>query len=283
LVSWIKLSKIKESLRPDDILATDDVNRLIAGTDSIYFKAWISLAFESGARFNELKQLRYKDFKETNQGLTVVIPTSKSDAIRPSILLPLSSNYIRNLIAHAMMKETDLIFPMSRQGVAKHLEEIQAEAGITKPVTPHKFRHAQATDMTKRNYTEAIIRAKLGWKKDSRMASRYTHLNNNAVVEATLMNGGKMPDQAILTEIKPGAKVTLVDAAMQFSKLTEENQELKTRMEKMEQIISKMFIGQGDVYIEDGIGVLSLTPEQKEAEIQKASDWVNKKPTKPPG
>jgi site-specific recombinase XerD len=240
LVSWIKLIQIKEKLKPDDILDTDDINKLIESTASIYFKAWIALAFESGARFNELKQLRYKDFKETNQGLIVTIPTSKSDAVRPAILLLASSNYIRNLKAHAMMKESDLIFPMSRQNVALHLEEIKKQAGITKPITPHKFRHAQATDMTKRNYTEAIIRAKLAWKPGSRMPSRYQHLNSNAVVEATLANGGKMPESPALTEVKQGDKITLVDAAMQFSKLSEENVSLKAEMEKTNEYLKKL-------------------------------------------
>ena len=234
VVSWIKLISIKECLRPDDILDTNDVNSLIESTDSIYFKAWIALAFESGARFNELQQLRYKDFKETNQGLIVTIPTSKSDATRPAILLPASSNYIRNLKAHSMMKETDIVFSMCRQGVADNLDKIKKRAGIKKPITPHKFRHAQATDMVKRNYTEAIIRAKLAWKAGSRMPSRYQHLSSNSVVEATLANGGKLIDVAPITEMKSGEKVSLVDAAMQFSKLTEENKELKAKMESQE-------------------------------------------------
>lgn len=241
IVDWIKLLQIKESLNSDDILSTDDINALIESTDSIYFKAWISIAFESGARFNEIKQLRYKDFKETSEGLIVTIPTSKNDALRPAILLPASSNYVRNLKAHAMLNESDIVFPMSRQNTAKHLEEIQEKAGITKPITPHKFRHAQATDMVKRNYTDAIIKAKLGWKKNSRMASRYTHLDNQSVIEATLRNGGKIPDSKPITEIKPGNKVTLIDAAMQFSKLSEENRELKDRIGTTESYLERLF------------------------------------------
>ncbi|MCZ7372040.1 MAG: tyrosine-type recombinase/integrase [Candidatus Methanoperedens sp.] len=240
LVSWIKLIQIKETLRPDDILDTDDINKLIESTDSIYFKAWISFAFESGARFNEIKQLRYKDFKETTEGLVVTIPTSKSDALRPAILLPGSSNYIRNLKAHSMMNESDPVFPMSRQNVAWHLVETRDKAGIQKPITPHKMRHAQATDMTKRNYTDAIIKAKLGWKKDSRMPARYIHLSNNAVIEATLRNGGKMPDSIPITEIKQGDKITLVDAAMQFSKLSEENEEIKKDNQDLKEKIKLM-------------------------------------------
>lgn len=134
-----------------------------------------------------------------------------------------------------MMNESDQIFPMSRQNTAKHLEEIQLKAGIKKPITPHKFRHAQATDMVKRNYTEAIIRAKLAWKSGSRMPARYQHLNTNAVIEATLRNGGKLPDKTPITEIKEADKITLVDAAMQFSKLTEENKTLKAQLTEQQQ------------------------------------------------
>ena len=231
LVSWIKLITIKESLVAEDILTTDDVNTLIEATDNLYMKAWISLAFESGARFNEIERLKWKDFKETTDGLIVTIPTSKNDALRPAILLAGSGNYIRNFKAHSMTNENDSIFPLTRQGTANHLDIIKEKAKIEKQVTPHKFRHAQACDMVKRNYTEAIIKSKMGWKKNSNMSSRYIHLDNQAVIDATLRNGGKVMEHKPITEIKQADKITLVEAAGQFLKLSEENKELKEMLE----------------------------------------------------
>jgi site-specific recombinase XerD len=240
LVSWIKLIKISEALNSDEVLNTDDVNRLLEASDNMYLKAWISIAFESGARFNEIKQLRYKDLKETSEGMIAAIPTSKNDAIRPSILLTASSNYLRNLKAHTMMSDTDIIFPMSRQGLSKHLKAIQTKAGITKPCNPHRMRHAQATDMVLRGYNESIIKAKMGWTKRSNMASRYVHLNDQSVIDATLRTGGKVTNTKPITELKQADKITLVDAAMQFNKLTDENRELKERLDGIEHILASV-------------------------------------------
>jgi site-specific recombinase XerD len=234
LVSWIKLIKISESLNADEVLNTEDINRLLDATDNMYFKAWISVAFESGARFNELQRIHWKDMKESSEGMVASIPTSKNDAIRPSILLTASAGYLRNLKAHAMMQEDDIIFPMSRQGLARNLNDIKAKAGILKAINPHRFRHAQATDMMHRGYNESIIKAKLGWSKKSQMISRYTHLNDQSVIDATLMKGGKVINMKPIVDMKQAEKISLVDAGMQFNRLMDENVELKERLIRIE-------------------------------------------------
>jgi hypothetical protein len=115
------------------------------------------------------------------------------------------------------------------------LHRIASDAGITKPIHCHLLRHAQATDMVKRSYNEAIIRKKLGWSSTSPVIARYQHLNDEDVINATLENHDKLPQTAApRIEIKEADRLSLVDAAMQFSKLTEENSELKTRLDEMD-------------------------------------------------
>jgi site-specific recombinase XerD len=55
------------------------------------------------------------------------------------------------------------IFDLTKRTTHEMLGIIGKKAGITKKVNHHKFRHAQATDMVRRGYNEAIIRRKLGW------------------------------------------------------------------------------------------------------------------------
>lgn len=71
------------------------------------------------------------------------------------------------------------------------LKIIANKTGIEKPVTCHKFRHAQATDMVVRGYQESIIRKKLGWTNDSRMIATYTHFVDDDVINATLEKSGQ--------------------------------------------------------------------------------------------
>ncbi len=236
LVEWIQLVKQKETLRADDILTVDDVNRLLDATEGIYWKAYIAFLFESGCRSAEAQKLTFKDFKETNEGIIVDIPTDKTSAGFRRVLLVASGEYIRLLKAYTSLPADNAIFYMSESYAYQKLKEIAERAGITKPMSPHKFRHAQATLMVHQEFQESIIRKKLGWTPTSTMISRYQHLNDNAVVEATLRKDGKMPGKIVITHLKAAEGLTPVDAAtkMQLSKLSEEINKLKERNKEYE-------------------------------------------------
>lgn len=236
LIEWIKKKRPKESLHPNDILNTDDINRMIETTESPYYKAVIAFLFESGCRISEARALKYRDFKDTDSGMIVNTPTNKTAAGLRKIIIPFSSQYIRNLKLYSGLTDDDYVFKIKTWQTDNMLKIIAEKAGIEKPVSAHKFRHAQATDLVKRGYNEAIIRKKLGWTPTSTMIARYQHLNDEDVINATLENNGKLPQTAApRIEIKEAERLSLVDAAMQFSKLSEENRELKERLETFEQ------------------------------------------------
>jgi integrase/recombinase XerD len=259
IVSWIKFVKPKESLKSDDILTPDDINKMIESTDSHYWKALIAFLFETGCRKSEVQKIRYKDLQDTDKGMIVNIQTMKNSMGFRKVIIPFSSQYIRNLKTYTNAKPNDIVFHLCYSHTYDTLLEIAQKAGIKKPISPHKFRHAQATDLVKRGYNEAIIRKKLGWTPTSPMIARYQHLNDEDVINATLENTGKLPMTAApRIEIKEAERVTLVDAAMQFSKLTEDNETLKadnetlkTEMETMRKDMEKIqeFIKMGGMEI----------------------------------
>lgn len=233
LVDWITGMKIKETLKSDDILTTEDVNLMIESTENLYAKAVIAFLFETGARISEARSLKYKDLIETSEGVIVHISTTKTGAGFRKLIIPFSAQYIRNLKLYKGAGNDDHVFYLSAQRHQILVKEIAKKAGITKPMSPHKFRHAQATDMVKRGYNETIIRKKLGWTPTSPIIARYQHMNDEDVINATLEQAGTAaPKNRVLSEIKEADKLTLVDAAMQFSKLSEENETLKAEMEK---------------------------------------------------
>lgn len=233
-VDWIVKIKPKETLKSDDILSTDDINKMLEATDSHYYKAFISFLYETGCRFSEAHSLKYKDFTETNEGMVVNIPTTKTSAGYRKTIIPFSSQYIRNLKVYISANPEDIVFSVSNWQSNNMLHQIATKAGITKPVNCHEFRHAQATAMVQLGYNEAIIRKKLGWSPTSSMIARYQHLNDDDVINATLSNTGKMPKTAVRVEMKEAEKLTLVDASQQFSKLSDENAELKEKVAKLE-------------------------------------------------
>lgn len=242
IVEWIVKIRPKETLKSDDILSTDDINKMLEATDSHYYKAFIAFLYETGCRFSEAHSLKYKDFMETNEGMIVNIATTKTGAGYRKTILPFSSQYIRNLKVYLSAKPDDIVFSICNWQSNNMLQKIGTKAGITKPVNCHEFRHAQATAMVQLGYNEAIIRIKLGWSPTSGMIARYQHLNDEDVINATISNTGKIPKTAVRTEMKEAEKLSLVDAAMQFSKLSEENRELRQEVEIMKASISEDMI-----------------------------------------
>lgn len=232
VTDWIKAKPVIETLKSDDILTPDDINAMIESTDNHYAKALIAFLFETGCRISEALALNFKDLQDTDSGIIVNIPTTKTAAGFRKVIIPFASQYLRNLKTYTGAKNSDKIFKLKYTRTSHIIEEAAKKAGIEKSVTPHKFRHAQATDLVKRGYNEAIIRKKLGWTPRSGMIERYQHLNDDDVINATLENTGKLPQTAApRVEIKEANKITLVEASMQFSKLTEENSELKAKMD----------------------------------------------------
>lgn len=143
LVSWIERKPAKESLKSDDILTTDDINAMINATDSYYWKALIAFLYETGARISEATKLKYQDFQDTDHGMIVNIPTTKTAAGFRKVILPFSSQYIRNLKTLANVKNEDIVFGFTYPHHYNTLVKIAQAAKITKPISPHKFRHAQ--------------------------------------------------------------------------------------------------------------------------------------------
>ncbi len=240
IVQWIILKRAKETLKPDDVLTSDDVNKLIDVTDSHYYKAMIAFLFESGCRFSEAHSLKYHDLKETDAGMIVHIPTTKTAAGYRKVILPFSAQYIRNLKTYLNAKSDDVVFNVGNHQSNAILHTLAKKAGIDKPCHCHSFRHSQATTAVQLGYNEAIIRKKLGWSATSTMIARYQHLSDEDVINATLSNTGKIPKTAVRTEIKEAQKLSLVDAAMQFSRLSEENEMLKKDMQDMKELLHQI-------------------------------------------
>ena len=81
---------------------------------------------------------------------------------------------------------------------------------------------------------EDIIKKKMGWSPSSPMIARYTHPNDDAVIQATLKLQGRERDARKPTNITQPEKLSIQDAAGQFFKLEEENSQLKARLDEME-------------------------------------------------
>lgn len=233
LVDWMKVRKLKETLKSDDILNPEDINELLEACNDYYDKALISFLYESGCRISEAQRLKWKDLQDTTEGIIVSVPTKKTSAGYRKMILPFSSQYLRNLQIYSYSKPDDFIFPLSYRTHAGRIQIIKEKAGIKKPFTAHKLRHAQATQLVKDGVQEAIIRKKLGWSASSPMIARYQHLNDDAVIDATLevmgIDNGRKPKKPV--NINQPAKLSITEATGRLFEIEEENVQLKKDME----------------------------------------------------
>jgi len=242
-VKDLKVKFPKIGLKASDILTPEDVNKMIISATLPRDKALIAALFESGARISELIAIRVKDLQETPQGMKVLIPGTKTgEEYRPCLLIN-SAQYIRNHVIYPPLKVDDKVFDFTSVTAQRIVKDAAKKAEITKPVSPHKLRHSQATYMTRKGYQESIIRAKMGWTGESKMVARYTHLDGQDVLNATLEKEGHkehITNTELIKPITPGVPISIADPSMEFARINNENIELKSRLENVEKMISSI-------------------------------------------
>lgn len=232
LVSWVKLKKLRDTLTPEQTLTPEDINKLLQSADNHYDKALIAFLYDAGCRISEAQRIKWKDLQDTSDGIIVSIPTKKTNAGFRKVILPFASQYLKNLKIYSYGQDNDFIFPFVYRTHCQRIARIREESGINKPFTCHKLRHAQATQLVKDGVQEGIIRLKMGWSPTSAMIARYTHPNDDSVIEATLRTRGKKKETIKPVDIVQPDKLTLQDAAGQLFKLQEENSRLKSEIER---------------------------------------------------
>ena len=226
LVKDIKIKQSKGTLEPHDILSPDDITAMIKATENRRYKAIMAILYETGARVSELIGIRVKDIEETEGGMICTIKNEKT-AKRTGIgyrkvPLIMAAGYVRNYLLYVNLNKEDQLFDLNRNSINSTLKRIGRMAGIKKPVSPHKFRHAGATKDVIEGMQESIIRQKYGWTNDSNMISRYIHLNDNAVVEAVF--GQDSNGKPIQVET---ADETIIEA------LQRQNAEMKNQVDEL--------------------------------------------------
>ncbi len=233
VVDWIKMKSLRETISPEQTLTPDDINKLLEVADNPYDKALIAFLYDAGCRISEAQRIKWKDLQDTTDGIIVSIPTKKTSAGYRKVILPFSSQYLKNLKIYSYGEDNDFIFRWNYRAHAQRLQNIREKSGIQKPFTCHKLRHAAATELVLQGVQEGIIKKKMGWSPSSPMIARYTHPNDDAVIQATLKIHGKERDVRKPINIIQPEKPSLTDAYGQFFKIQEENQQTKEQLENL--------------------------------------------------
>ena len=246
LVSWIKLKKPAEKLKPDDILTTEEINALLEAADGGYWKALLSFLWDAGCRISEAMSLRWRDLTFTVDGIKTSIPNHKTGGSRP-VILPVCKNYMMNLKTFSNGKPDDIIFNKDYRYMARHILKIKDRAAVVCPsltnkkVSFHMFRHASATESVRRNIRIATLKRKYGWSDKSTVYNRYVHLSDTDHDEEILRIAGKESTPRVpIVNIQEDKLVSIIETAdMVFElerKMGEKDKELTEIKDKQEQI-----------------------------------------------
>ena len=170
-----KIELAKTSTREIDVLSSDELRRLLnapQGEDlrSLRDRAILELLFSSGMRVSELVSLdRYIDLNKDE--LTI---RGKGDKLRLVFL----SDKAKKALKKYLDKRTDMdealfvrlqknqnkneSLRLTTRSVERIVKHYAQKAGITKNITPHKLRHAFATDLLQNGADIRAVQALLG-------------------------------------------------------------------------------------------------------------------------
>lgn len=219
-IRWIKSTlDNKQKKLPKGLLNDSEIKRMLTVAKVPRDRAIIMLLFECGFRISELCALKKSDVVFIEQGVRICVPEGTKTGSR-SILAINSAPFLATYLASHPTKENDgfvflgqhwitqggkkrrIYSQIGAPGIAKMLRLLAKEAGITRRIYPHLFRHSAATTLAK-FLSEQELKVYMGWTPGSNMASVYVHLSGKDVDDALLRMHGQLAPKAQEDKLAP--------------------------------------------------------------------------------
>lgn len=187
-----------------DLFTEDEVFAMIKAAKTPKDKALIALLYEGAFRIGEIGSLTWGDVRFTDWNLQVNT-AGKTDkpryiplVIARPYLAAWKDVYPKEITDRAFVFLTNIRYePLQYQGLVKQLRIIAKNAGITKHLTPHVFRHSRVTHLLQKGVPESTIKMICWGNLDTDMLKTYAHLCNGDIDRATAeLNGIVPPDVA---------------------------------------------------------------------------------------
>lgn len=186
----------KKSQKLPNTLSVEEVEKIIETPDTskilgIRDRGILEVLYATGIRVSELIELKPGDL-HLSMGLLKTIGKGDKERIIP--LGDYAIHWVQRYLAEARPiltkkhpDESHLFVnshgqKLSRQGIWKNLKAIVREAGITKTVTPHTFRHSFATHMLENGADLRTVQELLG-HADISTTQIYTHVTKKRMTD----------------------------------------------------------------------------------------------------
>ncbi|MDI6877527.1 MAG: tyrosine-type recombinase/integrase [Methanomicrobiales archaeon] len=173
---------------PEDLWSVEEIQKLIEACKYSRDRAVVSLLYESGCRISELGRLRWKDATFDPYGVKLYLDDRKEDKKRYA-RLTMARAYLATWKADCPDASPDAPMftnlqdksPVEYITIIRLLERLKKDAGITKRLTPHLFRHSRITHMIAQNYQESVIKKTMWNNLNTKMLETYVSLGEDDI------------------------------------------------------------------------------------------------------
>jgi integrase/recombinase XerD len=181
-----------------DVLTRDEIQRMENVAKAERDKLLIRLLADCGLRLGELLGLRVEDLSEPKRGEFALKVHGKGSRDRLVPLAPALHRRLRRYLAGRRADARDHVFvalrkgadgryaPLTESGVGQAVRVLATEAGITKRVYPHLFRHSFATEWLRRGGNIISLQRVLGHADLSMIQGVYSHLDSSDDYQAAM-------------------------------------------------------------------------------------------------
>jgi len=186
-----KIQRVYEPRKIPEVLSIEEVTRLLEATDSLKYKAALSIGYGSGLRASEIVHVKITDIDSDRMLLRIEDGKGQQDRnamLSPGLLKILRSWYRQGRAEQKMLPGGWLfpgqnpVNPLTARQVRRAFHIARDAAGIDKRVALHSLRHAFATHLLERGVDIRVIQVLLGHKKITN-TMRYSHVATNLLRE----------------------------------------------------------------------------------------------------
>lgn len=256
MFDFIKLDGNRE-VNPQKInekafLTEEELEKMLRYAQNFKEKAYLFLAYESGARPQEMAQLRWKDvdFKDGFADITFYSGKTKHSRVFPvkrtrEFLWEWKQNY-----PFMDVKPNDFIFvsrwrdkSMSTTGLNKIVKRMAEKSGVNKDVWNYLFRHARATELYDQLPTK-IVEQLLGHKN---MFHVYHNVSNRKAREQLLEKIYKVE------KLTPENKEQIEELKIKLDTQSKDIEMLQNSIQSLDKVFSKMGIKESREFLNEYI------------------------------
>lgn len=157
---------------------------------NVVYKIFIQFLSLTGARFTEASLLKVSECNFEKLEIFFLEENTKGSEWRKAYLTPPLAQSMKNLITSEEKNHADYVFtnmtghPLRPQEFSQELKFRGREAGITKKIYPHLFRHSFATHLAERGVELSKIASLLGHKDIQTTYDNYMHLADETLRKA---------------------------------------------------------------------------------------------------